>query len=53
MRMLTDRGREYCVNRENHEYELYPAVEELIIPKSRRKARKRTVCVRDLTEPGE
>ena len=29
MRMLTDRGTEYCRNRENHEYELYLAVEDI------------------------
>ena len=29
MRMLTDRGTEYCGNRENHEYELYLAVEDI------------------------
>lgn len=29
MRMLTDRGTEYCGNRETHEYELYPAVEDM------------------------
>ena len=29
MRMLTDRGTEYCENRENHEYELYLAVEDI------------------------
>ena len=29
MRMLTNRGTEYCGNRENHEYELYLAVEDI------------------------
>jgi hypothetical protein len=29
MRMLTDRGTEYCGNRKTHEYELYPAVEDI------------------------
>lgn len=29
MRMLTDRGTEYYGNRENHEYELYLAVEDI------------------------
>ena len=29
MRMLTDRGTKYCGNRENHEYELYLAVEDI------------------------
>jgi hypothetical protein len=29
LRMLTDRGREYCGNPERHEYELYLAVEDI------------------------
>ena len=29
MRMLTDRGTEYCGNRETHEYELYLAIEDI------------------------
>lgn len=29
LRMLTDRGTEYCGNRETHEYELYLAVEDI------------------------
>ena len=29
MHVLTDRGTEYCGNRENHEYELYLAVEDI------------------------
>lgn len=29
LRMLTDRGTEYCGNRENHEYQLYLAVENI------------------------
>jgi hypothetical protein len=29
LRMLTDRGTEYCGNRENHEYQLYLAVESI------------------------
>src|SRR5580698_1620470 len=28
-RVLTDRGTEYCGNPEHHEYELYPAVEDI------------------------
>ena len=27
--MLTDRGSEYCGNPERHEYELYPAIEDI------------------------
>jgi transposase InsO family protein len=37
LRVLTDRGTEYCGNREHHEYELYLAVED--IDHSRTKAR--------------
>jgi hypothetical protein len=29
LRILTDRGTEFCGNRENHEYELYLAVENI------------------------
>ena len=29
LRVLTDRGTEYCGNREHHEYELYLAVEDV------------------------
>jgi transposase InsO family protein len=38
LRMLTDRGTEYCGNREHHEYQLYLAVEN--IDHSRTKARR-------------
>jgi transposase InsO family protein len=37
LRMLTDRGTEYCGNRESHEYQLYLAVED--IDHSRTKAK--------------
>jgi len=29
LRVLTDRGTEYCGNREHHEYQLYLAVEDI------------------------
>ena len=29
LRVLTDRGTEYCGNRESHEYQLYLAVENI------------------------
>jgi hypothetical protein len=29
LRMLTDRGTEYCANPEHHEYELYLALEDI------------------------
>jgi transposase InsO family protein len=38
LRILTDRGTEYCGNREHHEYQLYLAVED--IDHSRTKARR-------------
>ena len=38
LRVLTDRGTEYCGQREHHEYELYPAVEN--IDHSRTRARR-------------
>ena len=33
MRMLTDRGTEYCGNRETHEFELYLAIEDIDYPR--------------------
>jgi transposase InsO family protein len=38
LRLLTDRGSEYCGNRENHEYELYLQIED--IEHSKTKARR-------------
>jgi hypothetical protein len=32
LRMLTDRGSEYCGNPERHEYELYLAIEDIPLP---------------------
>ena len=29
LRILTDRGTEYCGNRSHHEFELYPAIEDI------------------------
>lgn len=37
LRMLTDRGTEYCGNREHHEYQLYLAVENIDHSKTRAK----------------
>ena len=45
MRMLTDRGTEYCGNRETHEYELYLAIGTSTIPRSRPRARRQTASV--------
>ena len=38
MRMLTDRGTEYCGNRENHEYQLYLAIEDIDHTKTKAKS---------------
>lgn len=38
LRMLTDRGTEYCGNREHHEYELYLAIEDIDHWKTRAKS---------------
>jgi hypothetical protein len=40
LRVLTDRGREYCGNPERHEYELYLAIEDIIIRAPRPRARR-------------
>ena len=37
LRMLTDRGTEYCGNREHHEYQLYLAIENIDHSKTRAK----------------
>lgn len=49
MRMLTDRGTEYCGNRETHEFELYLAIEASTTRKSRQRARRQTVSARGST----
>ena len=51
MRMLTDRGTEYCGNRENHEYELYLAVEDIDHSKIKAKSPQTNGICRDSTEP--
>jgi hypothetical protein len=48
LRILTDRGTEYCGAREHHEYQLYLAIED--IEHSKLKALKPTVFVNDSTE---
>jgi hypothetical protein len=35
LKKLTDRGTKFCGNRENHEYELYLAVENIDHPKKK------------------
>lgn len=38
MRILTDRGTEYCGNREHHEYQLYLAIEDIDHSKTKAKS---------------
>jgi transposase InsO family protein len=47
LRMLTDRGTEYCGAREHHEYELYLAVEDIDHSKTRaRRPQSNGICER-------
>ena len=47
MRMLTDRGTEYCGNREHHEYGLYLTIEDIDHSKTRvRKPQSNGICER-------
>ncbi|MBM3279981.1 MAG: IS481 family transposase [Candidatus Handelsmanbacteria bacterium] len=47
LRLLTDRGTEYCGNREHHEYELYLAVEDIDHSKTRaRNPQSNGICER-------
>ena len=39
MRILTDRGTEYCGNREHHEYQLYLAIEDIDHSKTKKRNR--------------
>jgi hypothetical protein len=50
MRILTDRGSEYCGNPERHEYELYLAVED-IAPARKPRAHRPTASANASTEP--
>jgi transposase InsO family protein len=38
LRILTDRGTEYCGNREQHEYQLYLAIENIDLSKTKAKS---------------
>jgi transposase InsO family protein len=42
LRILTDRGSEYCGNPERHEYELYLAVEDIDHSRTKPNARRPT-----------
>ena len=47
LRILTDRGTEYCGNREHHEYQLYLAVENIDHTKTRaRRPQTNGICER-------
>ena len=47
MRMLTDRGVEYCGNREHHEYELYLTIEDIEHTKTKARSPKTNgICER-------
>ena len=50
-RVLTDRGTEYCGNREHHDYELYLAVEDIDQRGPRPRARRRTEFASASIEP--
>ena len=51
MRVLTDRGSEYCGNPERHEYELYLRSRTWITRAPRRRARRRTASASASTKP--
>jgi len=47
LRMLTDRGTEYCGNQEHHEYQLYLAIEDIDHSKTRaRRPQSNGICER-------
>jgi Winged helix-turn helix len=50
LRVLTDRGSEFCGNPERHEYELYLAVEDIDHSVPRRRGRKQTAFASDSTK---
>lgn len=51
LRVLADRGTEYCWIREQHEYQLYLVIEDIDHPKTKAKSLKPTVYVSVFTEP--
>src|SRR5215471_612877 len=51
LRVLTDRGSEFCGNPERHEYELYLAVEDIDHSRPRPRARRPTASVSAFTRP--
>ena len=51
LRVLTDRGSEFCGNPERHEYELYLAVEDIDHSRTKTKSRRPTASVNASTRP--
>jgi hypothetical protein len=51
LRVLTDRGSEFCGNPERHEYELYLAVEDIDHSRTKTKSPQRTASVNASTRP--
>ena len=51
LRVLTDRGSEYCGNPERHEYELYLAVEDIDHSRTKTKSPQTTVSANASTRP--
>ncbi len=50
LRLLTDRGSEYCGNPERHEYELYLAIEDIDHSRTKTKSNRQVlfVSIRDI-----
>jgi hypothetical protein len=51
LRILTDRGSEYCGNPERHEYEFYLAIEDIDHSRTKTKSRRPTESVNASTRP--
>ena len=51
LRMLTDRGSEYCGNPERHEYELYLAIEDIDHSRTKTKSPQTNVSASASTRP--
>ncbi len=51
LRILTDRGTEYCGNLEHHEYQLHLAIEDMTIPRPRPSLPRPTASVSGSTAP--
>ncbi len=51
LRILTDRGTDYCGNREHHEFQLFLALEDIDHSKTRARHPQSNGIVKDFTEP--